>query len=243
MMLSLIMGVSTVVPWTLAFMFSSNDLAAAEDSVLPILTIFQQALRNKSGSTFLGVWFLVVYFGSIVSATAATGRVTWAFARDNGLPFSSILAKVHPKLQMPANATIASSVFIICYGAIYVGSTTAFNSFISMSILSLNITYAIPQGILLWRGRDKVLPANRQFNLGKWFGPACNIFCVAWVSLYTVLFCLPTYLPAEVNDMNYVSVVVAGVALIIAIFWYGGKNKTFTGPVCIPSLLFLACLD
>jgi choline transport protein len=107
MMLSLIMGVTTVVPWTLAFMFSSNDLAAAEDSVLPILTIFQQALRNKSGSTFLGFWFLVVYFGSIVSATAATGRVTWAFARDNGLPFSSLLAKVHPKLQMPANATIA----------------------------------------------------------------------------------------------------------------------------------------
>jgi hypothetical protein len=31
--------------------------------------------------------------------------------------------------------------------------------------------------------------------------------------------------------MNYVSVVVAGVVLIITIMWFSGKNKTFSGPV------------
>jgi choline transport protein len=193
MMLSLVISAISVIPWTLAFMFSTNDLEAVGSSRFPILEVYQQALNNRSGATFLAVWLLVVYFGSIISATAATGRLTWAFARDNGLPFSPTLAKIHPRLQMPVNATCAASVFVAVYGAIYVGSTTAFNSFISMSILSLNVTYAIPQGIVFFRGRDKILPSTRHFNLGKLLGPFCNIFTVLWVSLYTVLFCLPVY--------------------------------------------------
>ncbi|KAK5193991.1 hypothetical protein LTR92_006331 [Exophiala xenobiotica] len=237
MMLSLGISAVSVIPWTLAFLFSTNDLDAVASSTFPILEVYQQALNNRSGATFLAVWLLVIYFGSVVSVVAATGRLTWAFARDNGLPYSPTFAKIHPTLQMPVNATIASSIFVACYGAIYVGSTTAFNSFISMSILSLNVTYAIPQGIVFFRGRDKVLPSTRQFNLGKVFGPFCNIFCVCWVSLYTVLFCLPTFLPAEVKSMNYVSVVVAGCALIIVIMWFTGKRKTFVGPIINMELL------
>lgn len=234
-MLSLCISAISVIPWTLAFLFSTNDLDAVASSTLPILEVYQQALNNRSGATFLAVWLLVIYFGSVVSVVAATGRLTWAFARDNGLPFSPTFAKINPRLQMPVNATIAASVFVAIYGAIYVGSTTAFNSFISMSILSLNVTYAIPQGIVFWRGREKVLPSTRQFNLGKILGPFCNVFCVLWVSLYTVLFCLPTFLPAEVEDMNYVSVVVAGCVLIIVVMWFSGKRKTFVGPVSSPS--------
>ncbi|KAK5037143.1 hypothetical protein LTR13_004948 [Exophiala sideris] len=237
---SFILAVGTsisVIPWTLAFMFSTNDLDAVASAQLPILEVYYQAMNNRSGATFFAVWLLVIYFGSVVSVVAATGRLTWAFARDNGLPFSPTLARIHPKLQMPVNATIASSIAVAIYGVIYVGSTTAFNSFISMSILSLNVTYAIPQGIVLWRGRDKVLPSTRQFNLGKIIGPFCNIFCVLWVSLYTVLFCLPTFLPAEASDMNYVSVVVAGCALIIVVMWFTGKRKTFTGPMINMELL------
>ena len=107
-----------------------------------------------------------------------------------------------PESPMPVNATCAANVFVAVYGVIYVGSTTAFNSFISMSILSLNVTYAIPQGIVFFRRRDKILPSTRHFNLGKILGPICNGFCVLWVSLYTILFCLPTFLPAEGTSMN-----------------------------------------
>ena len=170
MMLSLVISALSVIPWTLAFMFSTNDLGAVASSSFPILEVYQQALNNRSGATFLAVWLLIVYFGSIISALAATGRLTWAFARDNGLPFSPALAKIHPSLQMPVNATCAASVFVAVYGVIYVGSTTAFNSFISMSILSLNVTYAIPQGIVFFRGRDKILPSTRHFNLGRMLG-------------------------------------------------------------------------
>jgi choline transport protein len=115
------------------------------------------------------------------------------------------------------------------YGAIYVGSTTAFNSFVSLAILGLNVSYTVPQAIVLLRGRKNVLP-KRPFDLGPILGPFCNAFSIAWVAVYTVLFCFPVFLPVTLNSMNYLSVVVAGVCLFILILWWGGKRKTFVGP-------------
>ncbi|KIW62459.1 hypothetical protein PV04_10632 [Phialophora macrospora] len=115
------------------------------------------------------------------------------------------------------------------YSLIYIGSTTAFNSINAIAILALNVTYAIPQGIVLIYGRDKVLP-KRHFNLGPYFGPFCNMFWCLWVSLYTVLFCFPLFIPTTADSMNYVSVVTVGVIVLILFFWYAGKRKTFVGP-------------
>lgn len=88
---------------------------------------------------------------------------------------------------------------------------------------------AIPQTVALLRGRSKVLP-KRYFDLGPYLGPFCNAFSTLWVALYTVLFCLPGFYPATLTNMNYVSVVVAGVIAIILIMWYAGKRNTFVGP-------------
>lgn len=230
MWLTMVIGMSTVIPWTLAFMFSTNDLDAVAASSLPILEVYNQALNSHAGATLFTCWLLFVYFGAAISCTATTGRLTWAFARDNGLPFSKTLAKVHPTLKVPTNATIACTGVSILYGLIYIASTTAFNSIISMAILSLNITYVIPQAIALLRGRANVLP-KRHFDLGPYFGPFCNAFSVHWVALYIMLFCLPEFLPVTVRNMNYVSVVIVGVVLLVGCLWVGGKRKVFVGPV------------
>jgi choline transport protein len=227
--MTMVIGTVTSFLWTIAFMFSSNDLEEVSASYLPILAVFYQALDSKGGSAFLAVWLLFVYYGASISCFLTAGRLTWAFARDNGLPFSRFFAKVHPTLQVPVNASLLTMVFCAAYGAIYIGSTTAFNSFISLSILGLNITYAIPQGIVLFRGRDKVLPA-RQFDLGPILGPFSNAFSVLWTLFITILFCFPVFLPATVENMNYVSVVLVGVAVLTLCVWWGGKRKTFTGP-------------
>ncbi|EXJ57389.1 hypothetical protein A1O7_07736 [Cladophialophora yegresii CBS 114405] len=227
--MTMVIGASTSLVWAVAFLFSTNDLDEVAGSYLPILTVFYQALHNQGGAAFLAVWLLVVYYGATISCFLTAGRLTWAFARDNGLPFSRFFAKVHPTLQVPVNASLLTMVFCILYGLIYIGSTTAFNSFISLSILGLNITYAIPQAIVLVRGRANVLPA-RPFNLGPLLGPFCNLFSVVWTLFYTVLFSFPVFLPVTAQNMNYVSVVLVGVSLITLALWWGGKRKTFTGP-------------
>jgi choline transport protein len=229
MYLTMIIGMTTAFLWMLAFTFSSSDLEEVSLSYLPILTVYYQALGSQGGAAFFAFWLLFIYYGATITCFVTAGRLTWAFARDNGLPFSKTFAKTHPTLQVPANATIATGIFCILYGLIYIGSTTAFNSFISLAILGLNVTYVIPQGIVVIRGRDKVLP-KRQFDLGPIFGPFCNIFSTLWIMLFSVLFCFPVFLPVTAQNMNYLSVVAVGVCLFILALWWCGKRKTFTGP-------------
>ncbi|KAI1619287.1 amino acid/polyamine transporter I [Exophiala viscosa] len=229
MVLTMLIGFLTAFMWTLAFMFSSTDLDAVSVSYLPILTVYDQALRSEAGAAFFAAWLLFIYYGATISCFVTAGRQTWAFARDNGLPYSNVFAKTHPTLQVPANATIATLVFCLLYGLIYIGSTTAFNSFISLSILGLNLTYIIPQAVVVIRGRDKVLP-KRPLNLGPVFGTFCNVFSVVWMLLFSVLFCFPVFLPATTQNMNYLSVVVVGLGIFVFALWWGGKRKTFTGP-------------
>ncbi|CAH0055933.1 unnamed protein product [Clonostachys solani] len=229
------MGIFTALLWTVAFLFSVPDYAAIGGAALPLNEILSRALSHPSLATFYICWFLFIYVGCAFSNLATVGRLAWAFARDGGMPASESLAKIHPVFPMPVNATIACSIFIIAYGAIYCGSTQAFNSFLNSSILFINLSYAIPQGIAVWRGRDNVLP-EREMRLGR-FGTFCNAFSVVWVSVYIVLFCFPTTANTSAQTMNYVSAVTAGCFLIIAVVWFSGKNKTFKGPNMPESLV------
>ena len=105
-------------------------------------------------------------------------RITWAFSRDNGLPWSSYWNYISPKYDIPVRTTLLSVGFCAIYGVIYIASTAAFNSIVNTTILMLNITFVVPQGILLTRGR-KWLPKG-PYTLGK-FGYAVNAFSVVWM--------------------------------------------------------------
>lgn len=227
--LTMLIGLFTVITWTIAFMFSVSDLDEVMNSPTPYLTVYFQAIHNDGVALFFTVWLWLAYLSATISCYATSGRLVWAFSRDNGLPFSNFFRKVHPTLEMPVNATVLTCVFAILYGLIYIGSTTAFNSFISVSILGLNVTYTVPQAILAIRGRDKVLPP-RPFALGKWLGLFCNVFSSIWIAMYTVWFCFPTFLPVEAQNMNYLSVIAVGALLFIGLSWFLGKRKTFVGP-------------
>ncbi|KAK3722687.1 hypothetical protein LTR37_002258 [Vermiconidia calcicola] len=228
---TILVGIITVLPFTLAFLFSVTDLEAVSLSLLPIMEVYSQAFQHRGAAFFFTFWILFIYFGATIGLVVTSGRLLWAFARDGGLPFSKVFARTHPTLKVPVYSTLLTAAFCMLYGLIYIGSTTAFNSFVATAILSLNITYTIPQFMVLLRGRKNVLPA-RSFDLGPIFGAFCNIFSTAWVALYAILFCFPIFLPVEAVSMNYVIVVMAGTALFIALTWWlpGGKRGRFTGP-------------
>ena len=49
--------------------------------------------------------------------------MTYAFARDGGLPFSRIFAKVHPTLELPLNALYLTVACVVIFGCIFLGSS------------------------------------------------------------------------------------------------------------------------
>lgn len=99
---------------------------------------------------------------------------------------------------------------------------------VGANIIFLQTSCVIPQAILLYRGRDKVLP-DRYFSLGK-YGGFINATAVLWVVFLDILYFIPVAQPVTVMNMNYVSVVSTGIVTFILLLWFTTKRQTFKGP-------------
>lgn len=96
---------------------------------------------------------------------------------------------------MPLNAACAQATFVPLYGLIFLGSSTAFASMVGACIVFMTTSYVISQGILAYRGREKILPA-RHLDLG-WLGNPTNIGACVWVFFIDVVYCIPTAYPGD----------------------------------------------
>ncbi|KAL5361180.1 amino acid/polyamine transporter I [Aspergillus floccosus] len=225
--LTMLIGILTVIPWIIVMVCVIQDMEAVQSAFLPSLEVFYQATGSKAVASFLQAYLTFLYYTCILGQWITCSRIAWAFSRDNGLPFSSYWNQIHPKLDIPVRTTLLAAGFCLIYGLLYIASTTAFNSIINAAILMMNISYTVPQGILLTCGRHR-LP-RRAFDLGPVLGYMVNAFSVLWVTVSSIFFCLPTELPATVGNMNYISVVIAGLFGLFMLFWME-RRKKFKGP-------------
>lgn len=158
-----------------ALLFVLKDVTKVISSPAgPVLQIFYDATGNKAGSICLLIFPLICLLFAATSIMTTSSRMTYAFARDGGLPFSKFFAKVHGGLSLPLNALYLTTALVIIFGCIFLGSTSAFNAIVSASVVALGITYAIPPAINCLRGR-KMLPEDRPFILPTPIGWACNL--------------------------------------------------------------------
>lgn len=148
----------------------------------PLLQIFYDATGNKAGSICLLVFPLVCLLFAAIGIMTTSSRMTYAFARDRGVPYSRTFAKIHPTLDVPLNALILTACLVVVFGCIFLGSSSAFNAIVSASVVALGISYAIPPAINCARGR-KMLPETRPFVLPGALGWFCNIVCAPTIGV------------------------------------------------------------
>ncbi|KAL8904989.1 MAG: hypothetical protein Q9207_002912 [Kuettlingeria erythrocarpa] len=188
-----------------------------------------------------------ILFATITIMTTSC-RMTWAFARDGGLPLSRVFAKVHPTLELPLNSLILTTSLVIIFDYIFLNSNSAFNAIVSASVVALGVSYAMPVAINCLRGR-KMLPP-RPFTLPGWFGWFANLLGIAYIIVTTVFFLFPPVLPvtgsnmsmyiqplptaasiaAHLDHQNYCIVVFAIIILISTFQWFVDGRKNFKGP-------------
>ena len=140
-------------------------------------------MRQAMSNTWISVVLALIAILSVASAInyyAAVTRDLFAFARDNGLPFSSWLSRVHPKKHLPIHASQVSVITATLLSLIYIGSDVAFYAITSLATVSLLACYTMSIGSVLWRRiyLPHTLPPA-EFSLGKW-GIPCNTAAVAF---------------------------------------------------------------
>ncbi|KAI1822927.1 amino acid/polyamine transporter I [Xylaria intraflava] len=213
-----------------ALLFSLTNIDDVNSgSAGPLLTIIFQATKSKPGAVCLLIFPLVCMLFTATTLMTTSSRMSYAFARDRGLPLSRHFAKIHPTLDVPLNALIWTAAWVIVFGLVFLGSASAFNAIVSASVVALGVTYAIPPAINCLRGR-RMLPEDRPFKLNGALGWTLNITGIVWTIFTTVLFLFPPETPTTPNNMNY-CIVAFGVILIIAVLqWIFDGRKNYTGP-------------
>ena len=96
MVISMIINGALGFGFLIGLLFSVTDFEGALKSPTksPLVEILYQALQSKSAATAIVGLFIVVAICTELGMVASTSRLTWAFARDNGLPFSKFFAHV-----------------------------------------------------------------------------------------------------------------------------------------------------
>lgn len=153
---------------TLIFTWGDMEQIAASATGYPFLQIFYNTTNSYAGTDVMCLLILLPLTGSVVACVATASRQIWAFARDNGVPFSSTIRHVYPRWNIPLNAVMISLVVCVLLSLINIGSTAALNAILALDLASLLSSYTICIGCLaLKRIRGEPLPP-RQWSLGRW---------------------------------------------------------------------------
>jgi amino acid transporter len=215
-------AVSSVVGYIvlMAFTFNIPDIAATASDPYPVLYIAYASLN-----TFFANLVAIIVFGGMwlcgLATVTSMSRMFFAFARDDGMPFSAAFREIHPKLRTPVKSIIITSVLAVLvtvYSAAYFVVT-------SISTITLYVAYNIPVFLNVRNKlRNKGLyttKENAPWNLGAW-GPVLNIIAVTYTVFICTLFVLPP------NELVLWTMVLFAIILLIA--WFGYAKNNFKGP-------------
>lgn len=80
----------------LAALFSLTDIEGVLKTATnyPYMQIFLDGTKSLQGATAMASIVVALAYCATIGFVATSSRMTWSFARDRGLPFSSFLGKV-----------------------------------------------------------------------------------------------------------------------------------------------------
>jgi amino acid transporter len=216
----------------IAVMFCIGDVDQVINTptLLPIIEVYYQATKSKAATNILVVMIALILFISLFNIFASVSRLTWAFARDNGLPFSKTFAYVHPTLKIPVNSLVLVGVICCLLGLINIGSSTAFNALISLPTIALYISYLIPILFLVIRKLQNRHPKYGPFKLGHW-GLPINLFALVFIIYILIFLPFPTMPAVTGVNMNYAGPLVAAIILMALGDWFISGKHRFEVPI------------
>ncbi len=216
-------GVSAVAGYLLlaAITLAIRDLPAIAGDGHAALTVMRGALGEGFGRGAMALAIAAMWLCGLSSVTSAS-RTLYAFARDRGLPFSSLVARVDPKTRTPlvaiAIATVGPLLLVLGTSPF---SDALFGAMAKMATMALYVSYALP--ILLGaRARQRgTWKTMGPFRAGR-HGVVIAWVAVAWsVVVLAVCSLPPNQLPA---------VMLVGAELVLGVVYFAFVRKRFEGP-------------
>lgn len=155
------------------------------------------------------------YLCGLATVTSAS-RMTYAFARDGGLPLSRLLRRVSPTFRTPEAAIWTVSLAAVAFTV----STPVYATITAVCTILLYISYVLPTALgLAAYGRSWTRMGPWQ--LGRAYRPLAAVAVLGCVGLIA----LGMHPPNE-----RAAWVIGALALGLAALWWGGARRRFPGP-------------
>ena len=171
-------------------------------------------LPGALASGLLALIIAAQYLCGLAALTSAS-RMTYAFARDGGLPFSDALRRVNPASKSPSVAVwfaaIAAALFTILVPYVTIAA---------VCVIFLYISYVLPVAAgFLAHGRSWTRMGPWQ--LGRLYRPLAVVSVLGCVFLIVI--------GMQPPNEQAVKIVGGTVVLLLAV-WFGLERKRFKGP-------------
>lgn len=234
----------------IATLYSIQDItvALAENPQYPFMSIFRHAVGSTAGAVVMSAIIFVMCFSATTGCLASASRISWAFARDRGLPGWNYLKMVNPRTSIPQNAVLVTVVISIVLSLVNIGHAAAFNGVISISIAGLFGSYLIASALLLYRrvtgaihthdNDDDILTntIGGKLTWGPWrlrgaFGTANNAFSCAYLTYIFFFSFWPPSRDVTPENFNWAILVFTVVVVFSVVYYMAWARKTYTGPV------------
>lgn len=188
---------------------SGNDIPA-------VIAILIAALGERAGAVFTGLAALAMWFCGL-SAVTWSSRTIYAFARDEGMPWSTLWRRVSATYRTPAPAVWLS----VTIAALATLSSAAYAVVTSISVIGLYLSYIIPV-YLSWRVRGTgAEPARGPWHLGR-YGWWINLLALVWVIFIAGILSIP-------DDMR-AGKTMAVLTLALSAWYLIRERHRFRGP-------------
>jgi len=191
-----------------------NLQEAAEQGSSVVPWILRKTLPAPLGTAFLAGIVLAQYLCGLAALTS-TSRMTFAFARDGGLPLSRWLRKVDPATQSPSIAVWSSGILSALLVVLLRYETIA-----AIGTVFLYCSYALPIAAGFW-AHQRTWTRFGPWELGAAYRP------LAFISVAGCLFLLVL----GVQPPNQQALPILGGTLgLMLVLWFAVERRRFKGP-------------
>lgn len=193
----------------------------------PMAEIIFQALGRKWAIAFMALIACCQWLMG-ASILTALSRQIWAFARDNGLPFSTFVKVVHPKLKVPIRAVLFATVVGLALGCLTLAGPVAASALFSLTVVGNYVSWCTPILLKLTSGKSRFIPGP--FYLGDFWSKLTGWIACAWAAFIIVVAMFPATKEVDYKDMNYTVVINCGVWICSMIYFYVYAYRFYHGP-------------
>lgn len=206
------------------------DLQSVADSKygFALAQIIYDSLGKRWAIAFMS---LIAFCQFLMGASIVTAmsRQVWAFARDNGLPFSRYIKMVNKTFSVPFVAVWAAGAASLVLGLLCLIDNAAASALFNLAVAGNYVAWGTPTVLRLTCGRDIFKPGP--FYLGKFWSPVIGWIGVLFQAFIIVLMMFPSNQHGiKKNTMNYTCVIGPGIWFLSWVYYIVYKKKTFHGP-------------